>query len=72
MSRIPPEVVHALARGSHELAPWFQEWRQRELDQLPFAAPNNVAILQGRCQVLTELYKIVQSSPDMAAQSRKG
>lgn len=70
MTRPPAEVVVALARTSHVLTPWLREWRQKELDQLPFAAPNNVAIAQGRCQVLTEVLRLVQGAQDTAAKSR--
>jgi len=70
MIRPPAEVAMALARASNVLLPWLQEMRQRELENLPFAASTSVAIAQGRCQVLTELYRMVQSSPDMVAQLR--
>lgn len=70
MIRLTPEVVAALARTSHVLEPWLAESRQKELDQLPFAAPANVAVAQGRCQVLTEILRLVQSSKDMAAKPR--
>jgi hypothetical protein len=72
MTRPPPEVMIALARASNTLLPWLQDWRQRELDQLPYAAPANVATAQGRCQLLTELYRLVQGAPDVAAKLRSG
>ena len=50
---------------------WITEWRQREIDQLPYVGPDAVHLAQGRCQVLTEIYKLVQNAPDMAAESRK-
>lgn len=72
MTRPPQDVILALARLNNTIGPWLQEWRQREMDQLLFTSSANVGIAQGRCQVLTELCKLVQDSPDMAAQSRKG
>lgn len=42
-----------------------------ELERLP-SAGQNVALAQGRCQVLGELYKLVSESPDLAAKSRRG
>lgn len=72
MNRPTPEVVIALARANNVLLPWLQEWRQRELENLPFAAASTVAISQGRCQMLTELYRLVQDSNDMAAKLRQG
>lgn len=70
MTRPPPEVMAALARASNAVLPWLQEWRQRELEQLPFVAPTSVATAQGRCQMLTELYRLVQDAPDVAAKLR--
>jgi len=70
MTRPPPEVVVALARASNMILPWLTEWRQRELEQLPFVAPASVAVAQGRCQMLTELYRLVQDAPDVAAKLR--
>lgn len=72
MKRPPDDVLAALARLNHTVLPWLQEWRQREMDGLPFASPANVAVAQGRCQVLTELYKLVQDSPNLSTQSRNG
>lgn len=70
MTRPSQEAMIALARSSHVLTPWLRDWRQKELDQLPFAAPNNVAVAQGRCQVLTEVLRLVQGAQDIAAKSR--
>jgi hypothetical protein len=67
VKRPPDEVLAALARTNHALVPWLSEWRQKELDQLPFASPTNVAVAQGRCQVLTEMLRLVQDAKDMAA-----
>jgi hypothetical protein len=72
MSRLPPDVVQALARSSNTILPWLREWRQKELEQLPFASAGTVAIAQGRCQVLTELCRLVQESPDTVAKLRQG
>jgi hypothetical protein len=60
----------AFARASNTILPWLTEWRQRELEQLPFVAPASVAVAQGRCQMLTELYRLVQDAPDVAAKLR--
>lgn len=70
MKRPPAEAAAALARTGNALLPWLMEWRQRELEQLVFAGPANVAIAQGRCQVLTELCRLVQDSPEMVAKLR--
>lgn len=70
MTRPPPEVLVALARGSNTVLPWLQEWRQRELEQLLFVSQASVAVAQGRCQMLTELCRLVQNAPDVAAKLR--
>ena len=66
-----PKVVKALAisvKQYPELLDWLKEWRYHELEQLP-SAVNNPALLQGRCQVLAELYKFAKEAPEIAAKS---
>jgi hypothetical protein len=72
MIRPPDDVIAALARGNHVLGKWLADWHAQELERLPYASPQNVAVMQGRCQVLTELRKLVQDSPNLAAQPRSG
>lgn len=74
MIRPDPELVEKLARvASHypDVVEWLNDWRMHELEQLPNVAPNVVGVAQGRCQVLTELCKLVNNSRDLSAQSRK-
>jgi hypothetical protein len=69
-----PEIVEMVARMAAnypEIAKWLNDWRQRELEQLPNISSGAVSLAQGRCQVLTELCKLVNSSRDLAAQSRR-
>jgi hypothetical protein len=71
MIRPDPKVVKALAITSRqfpEILGFLESWRMRELEQLPNAI-NNAALMQGRCQVLGELYKLVKESPELAAKS---
>jgi hypothetical protein len=42
----------------------------RELEQLPNVTQPAVGVAQGRCQVLTELCKLLQDSPELVAKSR--
>lgn len=72
MIRPPDDVIQLLARGNHVLGRWIAEWHAQELERLPYAAQHNAAVMQGRCQVLTELKKLVQDSPNLAAQPRNG
>jgi len=72
MIKPDPKVVHALGvciRQYPELLDWIQTWRTHELEQLPHAI-NNMALSQGRCQVLGELYKFAKESPELAAKSK--
>jgi hypothetical protein len=69
--RPDPKVIKALAlsvRQYPELLDWLKEWRYHELEQLP-SAVNNAALMQGRCQVLGEIYKLAKESPELAAKS---
>ena len=69
MIRPSPEVVKlwaVTARQFPELLAWLDEWKNHELAQLPYAR-DNTAVAQGRCQVLSELVKLVKESPELAA-----
>ena len=71
MIRPDPKVIQALAysvRQYPEILDWLKTWRMHELEQLP-SAVNNAALMQGRCQVLGELYKLAKESPELAAKS---
>lgn len=71
MIRPTPEVTKALAASVRQypvIAEWLAEWRMHELEQLPNVA-QNMALAQGRCQILTELSKFVSESPEIAAKS---
>lgn len=72
MIRPDERVIKALAvtaRQYPEVLEFLRDWRQHELEQLPMAV-NNPAPLQGRCQVLGELYKLVKDAPDLAAKGK--
>jgi len=72
MIRPSPEVIKALATSVRQypvITEWLQEWRMHELEQLPSVA-QNVTLAQGRCQVLTELSKLISESPEIAAKSK--
>lgn len=71
MIRPDEKVTKALAitvRQYPELLEFLNEWRSKELENLPQAV-NHVSVLQGRCQVLNELYKFAEQAPDHAAKS---
>jgi len=72
MKRPSHEVVKALAqieRQYPDVSEWLQGWCAHELTQLPNVT-QNMALAQGRCQVLMELSKLITESPDMAAKSK--
>ncbi len=71
MIRPDPSVVKALAlavRQHPELLDWLKTWRMHELEQLPNAV-NNAALMQGRCEVLGQCYKLSKESPEVRAVS---
>jgi hypothetical protein len=73
MIRPSPNVVKALATVSRqypELKEWLGEWRTLEVDRLP-SVTQNVALAQGRCQVLVELTKLLNEAPDLAAERKQ-
>ena len=65
------KTVAAVAVQHPAFVEWLGEWRQRELEQLP-SVTTQTAVAQGRCQVLTELYKLCMKAPELAAQPPKG
>lgn len=69
MIKPEPQVVKVMAsivRQHPDFLEWLKDWRMRELEQLP-SASNNTALMQGRCQVLGELYRFAKDSPEFAA-----
>lgn len=69
MIRPTPEVVRALAvvaKQYPDVTEFLDNWKKHELEALPYALQNQ-ALAQGRCQVLSELVKLVNSAPDLAA-----
>lgn len=69
MIRPDDKAVKALAimaRQYPEVMGWLESWRKHELENLPLAV-NNTAVMQGRCQVLGELYKLVKEAPEIVA-----
>ncbi len=64
MIRPDERVMHGLAklaRHNSDVAAWLEESYRLELERLPLAG-NNVAVLQGRCQVLGELTKFIKEA----------
>ena len=72
MIRPEAEVVHALGAAVRQypvLLEWIKGWQSHELGQLPNVT-TNVALAQGRCQILKELSDFAEKSPDLAAESK--
>lgn len=75
MKQATPELIHALANSVRQypvILEWMGEWRMSELERLPSVGPQSVTLAQGRCQILSELFKLMNESPDLAAKSRRG
>lgn len=61
MKRPTEEQLLALrnaARHNQAMLEYIQQWRHQEMESLPHAT-TNVAVQQGRCQVLGELLKLL-------------
>jgi hypothetical protein len=65
------EAIAQIMRHNSVFTTWLANWRQRELEQLPSVPSDKVQLAQGRCQVLTELHKLVHDAPELAAKSRE-
>lgn len=66
--KIQIQAIAQVAVHNPRFREWLREWYEQELNRLP-SVLNNVAVAQGRCQVLAELSKVLDESPEMAAQS---
>ena len=63
------KTLHSLAAVSKqfpEVLEFIDAWRLHELETLP-SVMNNVALQQGRCQVLGEISKLITEAPSTAA-----
>ena len=66
MIRPDERVMHGLAQlARHNLAvaEWLEASYRSELERLPYAGESS-AVLQGRCQVLHELVKLITDAPN--------
>lgn len=66
MNRPDERVMHGLAQlARHNLAvaEWLEASYRTELERLPYAGDGS-AVLQGRCQVLHELVKLIKEAPN--------
>jgi hypothetical protein len=62
------EEAARVAKHNVRLVEFFREWEERELRELPLRQ-DNVAVGQGRCQVLQELVKFLDGAPSTVAKS---
>lgn len=66
MMRVTPDVQETMARICKAYPQYVEylrdAWKQ-ELEQLPLAT-SNVAVAQGRCQALGELYRQLTNAPE--------
>lgn len=69
--RTTPEVNEEalrVAKNNVRLLEFLREWKEREYAELPLRT-DNVAVGQGRCQVLGELVKFFDEAPNNVAKS---
>jgi hypothetical protein len=62
------EDAARVAKHNVRLLEFLRDWEQRELAELPMRT-DNVAVGQGRCQVLQELVKFLEDAPSNVAKS---
>lgn len=66
MIRPDERTLHGLAklaRHNSDVATWLEDCYRTELERLPYAGENS-AVMQGRCQVLSELTKLIREAPE--------
>jgi hypothetical protein len=62
------EDAARVAKHNVRLLEFLRDWEKRELAELPVRT-DNVAVGQGRCQVLQELVKFLDEAPSTVAKS---
>jgi hypothetical protein len=62
------EDAAKVAKHNVKLLNYLKSWQQRELTELPLRT-ENVAVFQGRCQVLGELIEFLDEAPRIMAKS---
>lgn len=65
------QAIASFAKSNPHFVKWISDWRAHELEKLPFVSSSAISVAQGRCQVLTEIHKLMQDSPHMVAELRK-
>lgn len=69
MIKPEPQIIKSLAMASRqypELLEWMKGIQKREVERLPWAL-DNLAIKQGRCQMIIELIEFIEQTPAIAA-----
>ena len=71
MIRLEGEQIQALVQVGNQVrfVQLLKDWKDQELGLLP-QRMQNVAVFQGRCQVLDELIKAIETAPDLMAKQR--
>jgi len=62
------EDAARVAKHNVKLLNYLKAWQQRELTELPLRT-ENVAVHQGRCQVLGEIVDFLEEAPQIMAKS---
>jgi flagellar biosynthesis/type III secretory pathway protein FliH len=69
MIKPTPQVIRGLAmavRQHPEVLEWLEDVLAQESKRLPWVL-DHLAIVQGRCQIVTELIEFAKESPNLAA-----
>lgn len=69
MIKQEPNITMSFAeimRTRREFSEFIYAWYREETDRLPVTF-HNVAVAQGRCQVLKELYDALSKAPEIVA-----
>lgn len=69
MIKPTPQIIKGLAmavRQHPEVLEWLEGALTHELKRLPWVLDHS-AIVQGRCQIVTELIEFAKESPNLAA-----
>lgn len=63
------EDAAKVAKYNVKLVEFLTDWKEREFAELPMKKIEHVAVGQGRCQVLDELLKFIETAPETVAKS---
>lgn len=66
------EQVASIAQQRIVFVDWLKKWKAEEAERLMKANQESFAVVQGRCQVLSELLELLDEAPNSPILQKRG